>query len=296
MKRDDSPLVSLITINYNTEEHTLGLLKSIQYIDYKNLEIIVVDNGSTNNPEKDFIAAHPEIIFIRSEQNLGFAGGNNLGIKRASGDFLFFINNDTELKSGLIPSLLNRFKADPAIGLISPKILYYGTQCIQYAGYTSLSLTARNRAIGNKLQDQGQFQQLIDTPYGHGAAMMVSKQVIETVGEMPEVYFLYYEELDWCEMIRRNGYKIKVDQSVTIDHKESMSIGKLNPVKSYYLMRNRILFVRRNFSFERKAIFMLYVAVIALPKGILVNLVKIRFQHLRAIVKGVIWNFKHPAY
>lgn len=295
MSNKKIPLVSLITINYNTAEHTIHLLRSIQKLSYENLEIIVVDNGSNEDPKDVFLNEFPEIIYVRSDENLGFAGGNNIGITKASGEFIFFINNDTELEDEIIPRLIDRFFSDPTIGLISPKILYYKTKIIQFAGYTPLSIVARNRAIGNKTTDNGEFNRLVDSPYGHGAALMVKKEVINEVGKMPEIYFLYYEELDWCEMIRRKGYKIKVDQTVTIGHKESMSVGKLSSIKSYYLIRNRILFVRRNFTFWRRLFFIFYICLISFPKTLLSHLYAKQYDHAKAVCRGLFWNLNHTA-
>jgi GT2 family glycosyltransferase len=270
MNPSNKPLVSVITVNYNSIDATLELLKSLDQSSYSNTEVIVIDNGSLHDPHAIIHQAFPSIAYKRSVENLGFAGGNNLGIELAKGDFLFFINNDTEVTPALIENLVNIFSENPSIGTLSPKIKYYGTNIIQYAGYTSMSkITVRNRAIGSRQEDGSRYAGLYATPYAHGAAMMVRREVIARVGPMPTVFFLYYEELDWCEQIRKSGFSIAVDRSSVIYHKESMSVGKANPLKLFYQTRNRILFARRNMSYPSKILFHLYFYMMVSPVKLL---------------------------
>ena len=139
--------VSVITVNFNHSQVTEALLASIfTKNNYAPIEIIVVDNGSTNNPVPAWKIKYPTVKFIRSEKNLGFAGGNNLGTKEANGDYLFFVNNDTEFTEGLVDQLAGTLDLHPEIGMISPKIRYYeNPEMLQYAGFTKMNYyTARN--------------------------------------------------------------------------------------------------------------------------------------------------------
>ncbi|MFN3298885.1 MAG: glycosyltransferase, partial [Sediminibacterium sp.] len=133
--------VSIITVNFNHSYVTDELLNSIRDKNsYTNIEIIVVDNGSKEDPVPQWKVKYPEAIFIRSATNLGFAGGNNLGLSVATGDYLFFVNNDTEFTEGLIETLVNTLNSYPSIGVISPKLLYYDhPTMLQYAGYTPMN-------------------------------------------------------------------------------------------------------------------------------------------------------------
>ncbi len=131
--------VSIITVNFNQPKVTEELLQSIAAT-YANLEIIVIDNGSKADIPADWQSKYPGVKFIRSEQNLGFAGGNNLGIKEATGNYLFLVNNDTEFTPGLVEKLVGEMDANPMIGMISPKIKYFSDKSlIQYAGYTPMN-------------------------------------------------------------------------------------------------------------------------------------------------------------
>jgi len=283
MKTKSNPLVSVITVSFNSTQVTLELLQSLRFTTYSPIEIIVVDNGSTENPEAIINAQFPDIIFKRSSQNLGFAGGNNLGISIAKGAYLFFINNDTEVTPNLISNLITILSGNEKIGVVSPKIKYFNTNVIQYAGYTPMSLiTARNEAIGSKQDDSNQYIGLHQTPYAHGAAMMVSKSVIEKTGAMPEDFFLYYEELDWCEQIKRSGFSIVVDLDSVIYHKESRSVGKASPLKLFYQTRNRILFVRRNMPTLSKVLFHIYFYGAVSPVKLFLLLIKGQKEHTSA--------------
>jgi GT2 family glycosyltransferase len=283
MKTSIDPLVSIITVNFNSTQVTLELLESLKKLTYSSFEVIVIDNGSQDNPEKTLQEAWPSIIFKRSEVNLGFAGGNNLGIALAKGDYLFFINNDTEVTPNLVTELIQVLKSNPAIGLLSPKICYFSSKLIQFAGYTPMhAVTARNQAIGNKHANNETFSGVHSTPYAHGAAMMTTRAVIDKVGPMPTEFFLYYEELDWCESIKRAGYTIAVSLSSVIYHKESMSVGKTSPLKLFYQTRNRILFVRRNFSALNSTLFHVYFFLLVSPVKLFKFLLKKEWAYAKA--------------
>jgi len=291
------PLVSIISVNYNQEEATLEMLESLEHSDYPNFEVILVDNGSKVDPGPSVLSRFPGTKYIRSEENLGFAGGNNLALPLAKGDYLFYINNDTEIIPGVIKQLVYQFRNLPNLGLISPKILYHPSvaqgreNLIQYAGTTAVHpLTARNKTFGEGQIDNGQFRMAETTAYAHGAAMMCSREVIEKVGALPELFFLYYEELDWCEQITRAGYQIYIDPSVGIFHKESLAVGRDSPMKTYFLNRNRLLFVRRNRSFFQILGYLIFLVCFTIPKNTLVHLLKGEFGHIKALFKALFWN------
>ena len=291
--------VSIISVNYNQPLVTEALLQSIfETNTYPNLEIIIVDNGSKVNPTDRWTAKYPEVIFLSSEINLGFAGGNNLGIQASNGDFVFLVNNDTEFTIGLIEKLLITFEDFPDTGIVCPKINYFDQkELIQYLGYTELHpITARNKCIGQYEIDKGQFDhQIYATAFAHGAAMMVSRVAIDKVGLMEEGFFLYYEEFDWCLRFRENGYKIRVNSHVKIFHKESISVGTDSALKNYYMTRNRILVMRRHTGLMHFCLFSLYFAFVVFPRNLLDYLLKGRFDKIRAMLRAIGWNFTHSS-
>jgi GT2 family glycosyltransferase len=289
------PLVSIITVNYNNAVVTGELLTSIGKNSYPNLEVIVVDNASKEDPTAILKAIDPAVQVILSSSNLGFSGGNNLGLKVAKGEFLFLVNNDTEFTDGLIEGLLEVFRQFPDAGIASPKFHYFFSKgTIEYAGYQAVDMfTGRNSMIGCKEPDNGQYDALSETNYAHGGGMMIPATVLKEVGLMPEVYFLYYEEFDWCEQIRRKGYKVYYQYKSLIYHKESMTTGKNSPLKTYYITRNRILFMRRNVKFSKRIFFMCYLLVFTIPKNTLTFIAKREGVHLKAFWKGIFWNIKN---
>ena len=248
----------------------------------------MVDNASITDEASVIANRYPQVKVIRSQENLGFAGGNNLGIKAAKGQYLFLVNTDTIFKDWNLRPLISRLESSPSIGVVCPKIRFaWGKQPIQFAGYTHLSsITVRNRAIGFGEEDKGQYGTAHSTPYAHGAAMMLKREIIDKVGLMPECYFLYYEELDWSMMITRAGYEIWYEPACTIYHKESQTTGQNSPLKTYYITRNRLLLVKRNQSGISKYLAYCYLFIIVGLRDILKYMAKGESQLLHATLKG----------
>lgn len=281
--------ISIITINYNGLEDTCALIESIPFND--NMEVIVVDNASKDLEAEAITKRYPQVKIIKSDKNLGFAGGNNLGIIAAQGKYLFLINNDTVFKDFNIQVLIDRMESSSTIGIVCPKIRFtWANNPIQYTGYTPLSrITVRNRAIGFGENDHGQYDTAHPTPYAHGAAMLIRRDAIDKVGLMPECYFLYYEELDWSMMFTRAGYQIWYEPTCTIYHKESQATGQNSPLRTYYLTRNRLLLVRRNPQAFNKPLAYLYLIGIVAVRDIL----KYTFMRRLDLVKTIFRALGH---
>lgn len=296
----NNPLISIITVNYNQTDVTCELFRSIRENSYQNIEVFLVDNASKENPEKKVKSKYPEVNIILSDENLGFAGGNNLAIPHCNGAYIFFVNNDAELTNGCIEKLLEAFEHNNRLGIISPKICYFpedkkqDKDILQFVGATEISnLTARNKTIGELEEDNGQFKTLSPTPYVHGAAMMASKAVIEQVGMMSEIFFLYYEELDWSERIKKAGFDIYVEPNAKIYHKESLSVGTDSPLKTYYINRNRILFMRRHKKSWQLLLFTLFLIFATIPKNTIKYVIARRWDNLKAFYKALVWNLNN---
>lgn len=283
------PIISFITVNYNGLKDTCELIHSLQHtIQSMSYEIIVVDNASKVNEAELIAKEFPQVIVLRSEQNLGFAGGNNKGISRASGRYLFFINNDTYLIGDNLCYLIERLNSHPSIGGVSPKIRFAAApQFIQFAGFTPLSpVTLRNTSIGFGCTDNGQFNIPHPTPYLHGAAMMIKRETIEKAGRMPEAYFLYYEELDWSLSLSRAGYELWYEPRCTIFHKESQSTGQDSPLRTFYMTRNRLLFAKRNLSGSNRLFSIAYQLSVVIPKQLLTLAAKRKWKNIAATLQG----------
>lgn len=281
--------LSIITINYNGLEDTCALIETIPFND--KMEVIMVDNASEKDEASEIENRFPNVKVIRSDKNLGFAGGNNLGIRAAHGKYIFFLNNDTILRpqTSDFRHLIDRLESSPKIGVVCPKIRFaWGNHPIQFTGYTPLSkITVRNKAIGFGEEDKGQYNSPHPTPYAHGAAMLIKREVIDKVGLMPECYFLYYEELDWSMMMTRAGYEIWYEPACTIYHKESQATGQNSPLRTYYITRNRLLLVKRNWNGLSKYITYLYLICIVATKDVLKYAIQGQLSLLKAVIRGI---------
>ena len=279
--------LSIITVNYNGLKDTCALIETIPFNDM--MEMIVVDNASNNDEATIIQSNYPHVRVVRSDKNLGFAGGNNLGIKASKGKYLFFINNDTIFKDFNVQTLIDRLESSDRIAMVCPKIRFaWGSNPVQFAGYTPLSpITVRNKAIGCGEEDRGQYDEPHPTPYAHGAAMLAKREAIEKVGLMPECYFLYYEELDWSMMMTRADYEIWYDPSCTVFHKESQTTGQDSPLRTYYITRNRLLLVKRNIGGIKKHLAYCYLLTIVATRDIIKYVLSGKPKHLRAVTKGI---------
>ena len=297
--RKMSVKLSIITVNYNGIFHTLEMLDSL----YKTIfgfdfEVIVVDNGSANDETIEIKKAFPHVVVLRSEDNLGFAGGNNLGIENAQGEYLFLLNNDTIIEENGFPFLLERMECDTKIGALSPKLRFaHGDRNVQYAGTMPLSrITLRNSTIGYNEMDAMEYNVPNYTAFAHGAAMLVPRKVIDKVGLMPDMYFMYYEELDWCERIRQAGYEIAYEPRCVIFHKESATTGAKSPLLEYYLVRNRLLFAYRNRNGIERILALAYQLFCVNPPKLIKELFTGKKEYACARYKGLCDFFKMKKY
>lgn len=288
-------MVSIITITYNGLSDTRRLLDSIPAGD-DSLEVIVVDNGSREDEASVLQKLYPHIRALRLPSNLGFAGGNNAGLGIARGRLIYFVNNDAVFRPFDISALIRQLDADPCCGIVCPKILN-ADGSVQWAGFTPLTaITLRNATLGRGEPDDGRWDTPHPTPYAHGAAMMVRREAIEKAGMMSERFFLYYEELDWSERIRRAGYTIHYCPDSRIYHLESQATGQDSPLKTYYSTRGRLLFARRNLPPARRAAACAYLATVVATRDTLRALLRRRRDLATATIKGTVaglWEIKN---
>ncbi|MEO6315099.1 MAG: glycosyltransferase family 2 protein [Chitinophagaceae bacterium] len=293
------PLISIVTLNYNQAAVTCEFLESARTLTYSNYEILVCDMASDIDPTPLILAGnYPKTTVLLSNKNLGFAGGNNWGMRQAKGEFIFIVNNDTEVTPHLLSTLLEPFYRDPSIGVTSPKIkFFFQPTIIQYAGFNPMNhFTGRTSTVGEMQEDKGQYDVAGETFGAHGCAMMVKRQVIDEVGMFPERFFLYYEEWDWSSRIRKAGYKIWYTANATIYHKESMSVGKKNPMKVFYHTRNRILYMRRNTKWWQQLVFFPFFIFFVIPRYVINYFRRGEFEQLKNFFKGFFWNLYSSKY
>lgn len=294
--------VSIITVHYNEPEMTHRLLQALAEACDESVECIVVDNGS--RPEKSVRPLEqqfPQVRFVYSEKNLGFAGGNALALPHATGRYLFFLNNDALPAPGAISRLAAFLDSHPRAGAVSPLILAKagseGAAQVLFAGKTRVHpLTGRNRTLGRGATAWHQWSAPMPTAYVHGAAMMVRREVLETVGFMDAQYFLYYEELDWGERMRQAGWEMWVVPQARVWHDESHTVGTESPLKVFFLNRNRWRFMWRNRAGWQALAFAVWFFVVAVPMQAVRACYHGQRAHLAALRDAVRWVLGNAAF
>ncbi len=290
----DLPLVSIITVNYKRLQDTIELIKSLEKITYSNVEIIVIDNNSNENLDQ-FTSIFPNLALIKNDKNLGFAAANNQGIRKAKGEYILLINNDVIVTPDFLQPLVNKLELNKNVGIVSPKILYhYSPNLIQYAGFTDIHpITIRNKGIGFNEPDTGKYDSEKKTFYAHGAAFLFKASLVDEVGFMSEIFFLYYEEMDWCKRVRNHGYDIFCIPRSVIYHKDSASTGSDSPLKTYYLNRGRLIYMRRNIKFPLLIFSSFFQLIFAFPKNLAIFLMRKKWNNAKAYRKAFGWFIKH---
>ncbi|AAK81009.1 hypothetical protein BJV85_000828 [Clostridium acetobutylicum] len=274
--------IYIILVNYNNFQDTIECVKSLRKIkNYHNYKVIIVDNDSKNDSVSKIKSFLQDCLLIESKKNLGFAGGNNLGIKYAmkhNADYVLLLNNDTVVENDFLDKLLEVHENYGNVGIVGGKIYYYyDKNRIWYAGGKINKFTGKTKHIGVNEIDEGQYNNISITGYVTGCMMLISKGAIEKCGVMDEKYFLYYEETDWNVRIKNAGFKIMYTPLSKIYHKVSSTTGKSDLIMSYYYDRNRYYFVFKNFNWVCKLSVTLYILVrlyAKLFKAIAINDVK----------------------
>lgn len=285
-------MVSVITINYNGWQDTAELIASLKRHETYPYEVIVVDNASRGDDVARLRQAHPDVTIVASTENLGFAGGNNVGLRHAHGDYIFFLNNDMVVKAPMLRALVERLE-EKQVGGVSPSIRYlYQPDRIQYYGYCDLTpVTLKHTTPSLDYSRLDGYLHPAETEVLHGGAMMLRRDAISRVGEMAEAYFLFYEEFDYSRRLREAGYRLFYEPASVVYHKESATIPKLSPLREYYQYRARVIYARRNVRGWRKPLACLYQIACVLPKKLLEYTVKRRPDLAVAVFRGCLAGF-----
>ncbi len=273
----DAPVVFIVILNWNGLRDTHACLGSLAGLDYPNYEVVVVDNASTDGSERELKKRYPKLTLLQSGANLGFAGGNNVGLRHAlahGAEYVWLLNNDTLVEPDALTELVKKMRREPDLGLCGSTLLYES----QRGTVQALGGARYNRWLGT-VQHVGQHEswpQKVDErevegqlDYLIGASMLASRPFLEQVGLLQEDYFLYFEELDWAARARgafRLGYAAKS----IVYHKEGSSIGGSNRAKagkSYtadlYALKNRVRFTRRFYPYALPTVYLGLLAALA---------------------------------
>jgi GT2 family glycosyltransferase len=310
----------IILVNYNGFNDTIECIESLLELSNHNFKIVICDNDSKDNSINKLKAWHnrnklnregidfaavgtkgiktalkrlPKITLIRSVENLGFAGGNNLAARYAMQheefDYYWFLNNDTVVDHNSLSFLVSYAeKLHKKTGIIGSKLRYYHQpEKIQAVGGLINRITGQPKHIGGNEIDNGQYDNSSTTmDYIVGASMFVSNKMIKSTGLMSEHFFLYYEEIDWITRIKKTGWSIAYCPESIIYHKEGASTGgKPKGTKSvlsaYYSTRSSLIY---NFNYNKRYFIFVFVytLIIAFSK-----LIRIKMKSFSGMIKGI---------
>jgi len=233
----ENPLVSIIILNYNAGELLLNCIGSIKKSAYKNLEIIVVDNISTDKSQETCKEKYPDIKLIQNNENFGYCEGNNIGIREAKGDYIIILNPDTIVESNWIEALISAYNKFGE-GLYQPKHLSLNEKTVYMSAGNMLNIFGFGYAREKGNKDENQFNKIEEIGYASGTCLFTSSAVLKKVGLFDPFIFLYHDDLDLGWRASQLGIKSYYVPTSLIYHAESYSL-KWSAEKFYWLERNR---------------------------------------------------------
>lgn len=245
----DEPLVSIVILNFNGFDDLEECFSSIEKINYKNREIIFVDNNSTDDSVRFIKTNYKYVKIIELEKNYGFAKGNNVGASYAKGDYIILLNNDTIVDKNWLTELVNTAKKSKKVGIVGSKIYYYDDRkTIDFAG-SSNDEYGYTSQIGAKMMDNKLINQKRKAFYACGASILFKKNLYERIGLFDPNYFIYYEDVDFCWRAWLSGFEVYYEPKSFIYHKIGRVIKSFKK-KRYLLERNRLRTILKNYEFK----------------------------------------------
>ena len=281
-------LVYIILLNWNGSQDTIECVESCRKLAYPHFRILIIDNGSTDNSEAILREQFPAIELIQTGSNLGFAGGNNVGIRYAiehGADYVWLLNNDTVVDTEALSALVQVAEGDKTVGMVGSKIVYYEKpRQLWYAGAVlEPDRPYRLHHRGLNEEDRGQFNDTCETGYITGCSLLARRDMMDIVGLLDDELFLYFEDADWSARTRAKGWKLLYCPASLVHHKISLSVGGASsPTLLYYTARNRLYFVKQNFPGKLIGTFFY-----DFYEHVLVNVKKRRFMAAWYAMKGI---------
>jgi len=255
--RNKTPRVVVVILNWNGARDTVECIESVLKIDYSNFEIVVVDNGSSDGSAGVIRDRFDHIYLIENKANLGYAEGNNVGIRHAlshEAEFVWLLNNDTVVDKNALTAMTDLAGRNRDIGIFGSKIYYYDKpDILWFAGATIDWKRAISAHVGRLEKDTGQYEVEKEVDRVTGCSMLIRREVLEDVGLFDEKFFLYDEEVDLCVRARKKGFRNYYVPKSIVHHKISVSTGENSvPVYAYYNTRNFLYLIRKNVPFPKR--------------------------------------------
>jgi hypothetical protein len=285
--------VAVIILNWEQEADTTECLRSLDKVIGERPEIILVDNGSRDGSAARLKERFPRIKLIANPENVGFAEGNNIGIAealKAAPDHLLLLNNDTTVEPDFLQRLLAAAASDPAVGIVSPKIMFFqDRQKIWFLGGGFQPVIRKPFHLRYGRTDNGLPTAPFETEWLSGCCLLIRRRVLEQIGRLDKDYFNNYEDVDFCVRAKQAGYKCVVAPGAQIYHKFAASMGgKASPFYTYFRTRNNLLFFRKTSQW-----FPLVLNLVLFPVySVALSIVAGKWQSVGATVAGVVDYFR----
>jgi hypothetical protein len=244
------PKVAVILVNFRRGAETVECIRSLGRSSYEDFDVIVVDNGSADGSLQMLRREYPDTHLIESQRNLGFAEGNNLGIRHAlqhSFEYILLLNNDTTVEETMLESLVKTVQENPQAAIVGAKIYYFDRpRALWFAGGRFNICTAKPTHIGLNEIDVGQYDHFGPCDYVTGCCLFARREVYERIGLLDPSYFAYFEDADFCIRARRVGFGVYYQPCSIVYHKVSSTSALDSSTYIYFTLRNKILFLRKN--------------------------------------------------
>lgn len=283
------PKVTSIVLTWNSADYIETCIDSLLDSGYKT-DLLIIDNNSSDNTRELITCKYPSLKLINTGENLGYAGGNNIGILEAitnNADYIFILNPDARIAKNCITSMVGRIESDTELAGVSPKIYYEGSNDIWFAGSVIKWHSGVTTQPGGR--DEGQFDSVQYTERLNGCAMLIKTSVIKEFGLMDNNFFLYYEESDWTVTFTEANYRLGFEPSAMVWHAVSSSTGgHSSTLYHYYMTRNKLYFVHKHHPLMIPVVFTFMIFDSCLQILIVIKRSNLRRAFLisRAISKG----------
>ena len=296
----DSSLVSVIIPHFNGVEILTECLNSLQKSTWNNLEIIVVDNASTDNSVSVIQDKYPDVRLVECIKNLGYAGGCNAGSSFAFGEYIIFLNNDTIQEPDWIEPMVHVLESNLEVSAVQPKIKnYYDREKFDYAGGCGGEMDifgfpyTRGRIFNTIETDTGQYDSTQEIFWASGTAFMTRKSVFFKACRFDDTLFAHMEEIDYHWKCKLMGYTVMASPESIVYHMGGKTLDYQSPKKTYLNHRNSFLLLLTNYSIPLAAYLFFPRLVLEIISGIY-ELVNGRYRHFSAIMKSLFWLLFHP--
>lgn len=274
------PKVFVIILNWNGAEDTIKCVNSFLQLQYPNYGIVVIDNGSTDNSTQRIKEKFPDITLIETGKNLGYAGGNNVGIRYAlknGAAYNLIINNDTEMvKPNFLQQMVRAMEADQTIGIMGPRVLNPGSQVQDTILFTPtlLNLIRESMLFNTRSKNRGNYNISQQVEAVSGVCWLIKRKAIEDIGLLDEDYFMYAEEQDYCYRAQKAGWKIMYFPVKSVLHYKGIDDENIERTHRQYIYarQNLVLFLRKHFGFLQ--------ALILAALFLMSNISKVTFSKL----------------